>query len=195
MSNFIHRSSAPLLFLVTSLITLYIAYPVGTWQMMGWFLSGNLISGMFVEMHDPNQWTWLFAKTGGILVGAGIPVTIENILIYVGAWLPVGLIVAMGSLGYTLLHLGLCRTFYGKILPNRSIRYIKWTFFLNALLVLSFLGIGFQEFINSPSISLFSPWYGSGFLIVVCLTFFVTWWGQHILNQYVCGLQSYYETK
>ena len=188
VQNFIARSSSQLLFVAMGVTTWFLAYPIGGYQMATWFIIGNLISGMFVNVSDPSQYVWLFQKTIGIFENSGLSRGTQDFLSLSGAWLAVSLISFAMSVGYTYLHILLRRALYGVALPERTGRYFKISVLLNFLFSLSFFSIGYGEFMNSPSIT-FGGSPDSSYLFIVSLAFFAVWWIQHILNQYACGIK------
>ncbi len=195
-NNFIHRSSAQMLFLAIGFVTLFTAYPLGTTQFAAWFIVGNVTSMLFINVSDPAQYAWPIEQIAGLFGETTVPKTVQNILIYTLAWFSVICIVAMCSIIFVLAQLLFNKMFYGKILRDRKKRWLKITFFLNMLLIFSFTGIGFVEFMNSPSISFVSGAFkfGPALILLVGLMFFVVWWAQHLLNQYVCGIKMVVES-
>ena len=189
MQNFVARSSSQLLFVAMGIVTWILAYPIGAVQMTAWFLSGNLISGMFINVSDPSQYAWLFQKTIGTFANSGLSRNAQDFLSYSVAWLTVLLISLLVSIGYAFLHILFRRAFYGVALPQRTSRYFKTSVIWNFFISLSFFSIGYQGFMNSPAMT-FGGSSDSSDLFIVSLVFFVVWWIQHILNQYACGIKS-----
>ncbi|MDP3725977.1 MAG: hypothetical protein Q8R36_02145 [bacterium] len=192
INSFIQRSSAQMLFLAIGFVTLFAAYPLGIMQFTVWFFAGNAMSILFVNVSDPTQYVWPIQQIAGLFAKASVPRTVQDILIYTSAWFAVSCIAIVSGIIFTLLQLLLNKMLYGKMLQGRKKKWVKITLFLNTGLILSFWGIGFTEFMNSPSISFWGT-FGPGLILLVGLVFFVVWWAQHFLNQYVCGIKMVVE--
>jgi len=196
MRDHILRSSSQLLLLFLGFITSFIAFTVGEIQSAGYFLVGNWVSIMFVNVSDPTQYSWALAQVAGLFADMKISDSAASFLSHFGAWTAVLVISALVGVVYTLLQTFLRKVLYGNVLTGRSGKYLKYTFLLNTIFAISFFTIGYHEFMSSPPRSfygVFGEWYGS-ILFPPFFAFFVMWWLQHILNLYACGIKITAET-